>query len=114
MSDASSWLCKRCVEPHVTMVCPIDPEIHSPFRCEPDPAETIVKLDGIHRINISSMKQPTVEQLLQKLIGIQIDLTNALTTMAYSFNALAESNHALVQAMIESGDVENGPQDQTL
>jgi hypothetical protein len=126
MSEPWSWFCKLCLESHVTDACPLNPEFRSPFLYEHNPVETIylqdnknladcaMKFDQLQRIDISSMKQPSVEQLLQKLIGIQIDLTNALTTMADSFNALAESNQALVQAMIESGEIENGPQDQTL
>jgi hypothetical protein len=94
--------------------------------CEPDPKETILagdnksladcamKFDPLQRIDISSMKQPNIELLIQKLIGIQIDLTNALTTMADSFNKLAESNQILIQAMAGEEGAEEVDRYQTL
>jgi hypothetical protein len=42
------------------------------------------------------------------------ELIKAIAEQTKAINALAESNQALVQAMIESGEIENGPQDQCL
>lgn len=103
MSEAETHFCMWCLADHDIDACPVRGQLPA---IEPDPVEAIQNLDTTGRINIYNMKQPTVEQLLQKLIGIQIDLTNALTTMADSFNALAESNQAIVDAMLQSEGVD--------
>lgn len=56
---------------------------------EPEKKE---KFDPLAMVTISDDKKPTIEQLLQHLIEVQIDLTNSLTDVAMS-------NYALVEAM---------------
>jgi hypothetical protein len=52
--------------------------------------------------------------MMDRLILAIESLVVAINDQVEAINALAESNQALVQAMIESGEIENGPQDQCL
>jgi hypothetical protein len=80
-------------------------DLHNPDppQCPDDREAALVMKPGFTFERLSSVTTSQVDALIR-----------AITEQTKAINALAESNQALVQAMIESGEIENGPQDQCL